>query len=62
MVERWISVVIGMWLIVAPWVLGFSESILIKWSSILCGIILVAVNAWLLSPKANDKGNIKQPS
>jgi hypothetical protein len=51
MAERWMNIVIGAWLIVSPWVLGFSDNVLIKWSSVLCGIILVAVNAWALSEK-----------
>jgi hypothetical protein len=51
MIERWTFVAIGAWLIIAPWVLGFSDSVLIKWSSILCGIILVAMNAWILFEK-----------
>ena len=51
MTERWIDIVIGAWLIISPWVLGFSDSFLVKWSSVLCGIILVAMNAWILSEK-----------
>ena len=51
MAERWTFIVIGAWLIIAPWVLGFSDSVLVKWSSIFCGIILVAMNAWVISEK-----------
>ena len=49
MTERWIDVVIGGWLVVSPWVLGFSDNVLVKWSSVLCGIALIAMNAWSLS-------------
>jgi hypothetical protein len=55
--ERWMDIVIGGWLIVSPWMLGFSDNVLIKWSCVLCGVILIAVNAWVLSDK--DK-KIKQ--
>jgi hypothetical protein len=51
MTERWVNVVIGIWLIVAPWVLGFSDNVLVKWSSVICGLILVAMNAWILSAR-----------
>lgn len=51
MAERWIDIVVGCWLIVAPWVLGFSDDVLIKWSSVLCGLVLVAMNVWALSDK-----------
>lgn len=51
MKERWTFVIIGAWLIVSPWVLGFSDSVLVKWSSVLCGLALVLMNAWALSEK-----------
>jgi hypothetical protein len=47
--ERWIIIAVGAWLIIAPWMLGFSDEVLVKWSSVLCGIVLVAMNAWVLS-------------
>jgi hypothetical protein len=49
MKERWVYIVVGGWLIIAPWVLGFSDSVLVKWSSVICGLVLVAVNGWVLS-------------
>lgn len=52
MTERWTLVVIGIWLIISPWVLGFSDSVLVKWSSVLCGIIIVAMNFWVLSGRS----------
>ncbi len=51
MTERWIDIAIGAWLIISPWVLGFSDSFLVKWSSVLCGIVLVVMNAWILSER-----------
>jgi len=49
MTERWIDIVIGGWLIISSWVLGFSDSVLIKWSSVLCGLILVVINVWIMA-------------
>jgi hypothetical protein len=47
--ERWIIIAVGVWLIISPWILGFSDEVLVKWSSVLCGIILVVMNVWVLS-------------
>ncbi len=58
MAERWILAVMGVWLIIAPWVLGFSDDFLTKWASILCGIILVFLNAKGLSEKREKQKNI----
>jgi hypothetical protein len=49
MTEQWILMIVGAWLIISPWVLGFSDSILVKWSSVLCGIVIVAISFWNLS-------------
>jgi len=57
--ERWINIVVGAWLTIAPWVLGFSDSILVKWSSVLCGTLIVAMNAWFLSVGSEEAKNIK---
>ncbi len=47
--ERWIIIIVGAWLIISPWILGFSDEVFVKWSSVLCGIILVVMNVWVLS-------------
>jgi hypothetical protein len=61
MTERWILIVVGVWLIIAPWVLGFEGSVLVKWSSVLCGIIIVGMSFWNISERdeAASKPNIK---
>lgn len=39
-----LQLVLGIWLMVSPWLLGFSEINLAKWSSVLAGLgILFAV-------------------
>ena len=36
----WITVLAGIWLIIAPWVLTFTESPQAMWNSIVLGIIV----------------------
>ena len=54
--------IVGAWLIISPWVLGFSDSILVKWSSVLCGIVIVAISFWNLSGRNENvkKENTKE--
>lgn len=47
--ERWIYVAIGGWLVASPWILGFSNDVLIKWDSVLCGLVLMVMNVWVLT-------------
>lgn len=42
----WTGFVIGIWLIVSPWILGFSGISLVKWDSVFIGLILTLVFGW----------------
>lgn len=42
----WTGFVIGIWLIVSPWILGFSGISLAKWDSVFIGLILTLVFGW----------------
>ena len=51
MAKNWISLVIGAWILISPWLLGYSGMSLMKWSDVLCGLALVVMNAWVLFEK-----------
>ena len=38
-------------MLLSPWLLGFSEISVMKWSNVLCGLALIIMNAWVLSEK-----------
>jgi hypothetical protein len=37
----WIYLILGVWIFVSPWLLGFSESLVGLWSNLAVGLILV---------------------
>lgn len=49
----WALTVLGLWLIVAPWALGFSLFNLVRWNSIFTGILILIVSfsRWWTSPR-----------
>ena len=49
MTRRWVQLVIGAWVMLSPWLLGFSGISVMKWSNVICGLALVVLNAWMLS-------------
>ena len=51
MTERWTGLVLGFWIMLSPWFLGFSTIAIMKWSNVLCGLVLIIMNAWLLFGK-----------
>lgn len=36
-----IKVLVGIWLVISPWVLGFSDSASATWSAVVSGVILL---------------------
>ncbi len=48
MTFRWTQLVIGLMMIISPWILGFSDISLAKWCNILLGLLLMLMNAWVL--------------
>jgi len=44
--KLWLPIIIGAWILISPWLLGFSDISLAKWSDVLCGLVLVMVGVW----------------
>jgi hypothetical protein len=51
--ERWTQLIIGAWVLVSPWLLGFSSISIMKWSNMLCGLALILINVWLMYGKSS---------
>jgi len=60
--ENWIEGAIGIWVLLSPWLLGFANVTLAKWSGVVCGLILILLNAWSLFAEkpSRDKGQTNQ--
>jgi uncharacterized membrane protein HdeD (DUF308 family) len=46
--EEWINLLLGLWLIVSPWVLHFSTDTRPTWTFVILGIIAAVISAWAL--------------
>lgn len=49
--EEWANLVLGLWSIVAPWVLGFAAVTAAAWAHVIAGIVvavLAAGNVWFV--------------
>jgi general stress protein CsbA len=44
--EEWVDVVLGLWLIAAPFVLGFTHDSMAMWSSMIIGLFIAADALW----------------
>jgi len=46
MARSWTLFGVGLWAMISPWLLGFSEIELAKWSNVLIGLVLVLTSGW----------------
>lgn len=44
--EEWLTALVGVWLIVSPWIIGYDTSTLLMWNALVAGVILVAMGLW----------------
>jgi hypothetical protein len=44
--EEWANLVLGLWLVASPWVLGFTANVNAMWTSVVLGLLVAAVSAW----------------
>lgn len=55
--EEWISLLIAAWLLIAPFVLGFTDAPVAMWNSVVMGLLVGAVAIWaLVSMKGHGHG------
>lgn len=55
--EEWVNLVLGVWIIIAPFILGFySESVGAAWNHVIVGIIIAADAVWAASQKQSPTG------
>jgi hypothetical protein len=46
--EEWTNLVLGLWLIVSPWVLGFSSQYAATWNMVIVGLVVVIFSVYAL--------------
>ncbi len=48
MAVNWLQFFLGIWILISPWLLGFSSITVMMWSNLIAGVILVLVNLWAI--------------
>jgi hypothetical protein len=48
MKREWTGLIIGAWILVSPWILGFAGVDFLKWSNTIVGLALILVNGWTI--------------
>ena len=48
MKQHWTGLIVGAFVLASPWLLGFSNITLARWGNVICGLILILVNIWVI--------------
>lgn len=43
---------------ISPWILGFSNISIAKWSNVIFGLVLILVNAWIIFGEPKHKETV----
>jgi hypothetical protein len=46
--QEWVNMALGIWLLISPWVLVFHASEALRWNSVIVGVLIAALAAWVL--------------
>ena len=46
---HWITLILGIWVFITPWLLGFATNAAGLWSNVVVGLVLVVVSIYGLS-------------
>ena len=50
--EEWVNVALGLWMIVSPWVVGFSAATGLTWNAVIMGVLVVAFAGWAVGEQS----------
>lgn len=51
----WLQLVIGIWLLISPWLFDFSSNSLMKWNNVIIGTALILASLWALFVEEKPK-------
>jgi SPW repeat-containing protein len=56
--EEWVTLVLGIWMIISPWVLAYSGNVRARDDAIILGVIIGVMSIWALAEKHLPAGEI----
>jgi len=53
--EEWVNALLGIWLLISLWLLGFSSTTALMWDAVVFGVLIAVVAGWTLVPTLTEK-------
>jgi len=58
--KNWTELGLGVWVLISPWLLGFSSISIMKWSNLLVGLSLVLIGIWAIFGEKRERQNVEK--
>lgn len=52
--RNYTQLVLGIWILLSPWLLGFSSISIMTWGNLIAGIILILTSVWAIFGEADE--------
>lgn len=52
--QNYSQLVLGIWIFLSPWILGFSSISIMTWSNLIVGMIIILINVWAIFEEAAE--------
>ena len=53
--EEWVNAVLGLWLIVSPWLMGYGVNFGFVWNQVLMGLIVATLAIWAMASRPHRR-------
>lgn len=57
----WAVLILGAWVMLSPWLMGWSGISLMMWSNMLAGLALILIPLWLMFGAEDKTAETKEP-
>ncbi|MEK7555456.1 MAG: SPW repeat protein [Patescibacteria group bacterium] len=44
----WLQLILGLWVVISPWLLGFYGNSMALWSNVIAGVLIIILSLWEL--------------
>ena len=45
---HWVTLGLGLWVLISPWILGFAAYTPAMWSNVVVGVLIITCSLWIL--------------
>lgn len=60
--SEWLNLIMGAWIFISPWVIGFTTHSIAFWDALIVGVLVAIAAFWLIVAPGDDGRQMQQPN